>query len=151
MSQTMQRRDRIIPWYFVMFFAVIALVNGVMIHLALKTHTGTVTEHPYEKGLAYNQVVAAEAKQESLGWNGAISYSKGLLHFSLYDKAKRQLVPQDAKAIITRPTQSGMDFTVMLKGENTPVHFPAPGIWDVRVEAVASGQHYQQVKRVVIE
>lgn len=144
-------RDRIIPWYFVMFFVVIALVNAVMVTLALRTHTGTVTAHPYEKGLAYNKIVAAAQQQQALGWKGRIDYRQGALHFSLQDRNQRPLIPEKATATLTRPTQSGMDFTAPLTGEATPVTFPAKGLWEVRVDALNAGVHYQQTRRIVVE
>ncbi|MEQ1705902.1 MAG: FixH family protein, partial [Rickettsiales bacterium] len=70
-------------WYFVAFFGFIAAVNAVMVTLAIRTHSGVVTEHPYEKGLAYNQVVEAEKNQQKLGWNGDVKYENGNLYFSL--------------------------------------------------------------------
>jgi nitrogen fixation protein FixH len=147
----MQPRDKIIPWYFVMFFALIFLVNGVMVTLAIRSHTGTVTEHPYEKGLAYNRVVEAEERQEALGWRGDMQYADGILSFALRDKNGRNIAPEKGIVVISRPTQAGMDFTVPLAGAQTPLHFPERGLWEVRIEAEASGQRYQQAQRVVAE
>jgi nitrogen fixation protein FixH len=138
-------------WYFVAFFGFIAAVNAVMVTLAVHTHSGTVTDHPYEKGLAYNKVVDAETKQEALGWKGTIDYKSGALHFELRDKNNQPLAWEKAIATITRPTQQGMDFTVELKGSGTLIDFPARGLWEVRVHAEHAGDHYQQSKRIVLE
>jgi nitrogen fixation protein FixH len=143
-------RDKMIPWYFVMFFAFIALVNGVMVTLALRTHTGTVTDHPYEKGLAYNAVVEAAEAQQVLGWSSTITYHAEQLHFTLHDKTGKMLTPTQATAHLSRPTQAGMDFEVPLKNGLAAVKFPLSGQWDVRVDATANGQHYQQTQRLVI-
>ena len=140
-----------VGWYFVAFFGLIAAVNAVMMTLAIRTHSGIVTEHPYEKGLAYNQVVAAKQKQEALGWKGSINYKNGLLSFDLHDKNNNIITPEKTTAIITRPTQQGMDFTVELKGAKTPVSFPENGLWEVRVDAEHEGVHYQQSKRIVVQ
>ena len=138
-------------YYFLTFFGFVAAVNAVMVTLAVRTHSGLVTDHPYEKGLAYNRVVAAEAAQEKLGWKDKISYANGNLHFTLKDKEGNPLAPASATATITRPTEQGMDFTAELNGEETPVTFPAKGVWDVRVDAVVEGKHFQQTERIVIE
>ena len=138
-------------WYFVAFFGFIAAVNAVMVTLAIRTHSGVVTEHPYEKGLAYNQVVDAEKKQAAIGWKGAINYKNGWLNFELHDKDNRLLAWEKATATITRPTQQGMDFTLELKAAKTAVKFPANGLWEVRVDAMHEGVHYQQSKRIVVE
>ncbi len=138
-------------WYFVAFFGLVVSVNAVMVTLAIRTHSGIVTEHPYEKGLAYNQVVEAEKQQEALGWKGIINYKNNALFFDLRDQNNQAITPERTTATITRPTQQGMDFTIELKNTETPVDFPAKGLWEVRVDAVHEGVHYQQSKRIVVE
>ncbi len=138
-------------WYFVTFFGFIAAVNAVMITLAVRTYSGAVTEHPYEKGLAYNQVVEAEQKQEALGWKGSIDYKNSVLRFTLLDKNNHPIHAQKVSATIVRPTRQGMDFSVDLKDAETPVNFPAKGSWEIRVDAVHENVHYQQSKRIIVE
>ena len=145
-------------WYFVAFFGFIAAVNTVMVTLAIRTHSGIVTDHPYEKGLAYNRVVEAEKKQQELGWKSVIELrhsraggNKLVLYFELKDKAGAIISPDKATATITRPTQSGMDFTLELKGAETAVEFPAKGVWEVRVDAQHGSVHYQQSRRIVVQ
>lgn len=50
------------------FFGVIFAVNGWFLYSALSTHTGVVAVEPYRKGLAYNDRIAAEDRQNALGW-----------------------------------------------------------------------------------
>ncbi|MCC7260727.1 MAG: FixH family protein [Alphaproteobacteria bacterium] len=155
MSSTMQSRDKWIPRYFVLFFAFIALVNGVMVWLAVNTHTGLVTEHPYEKGLAYNQVVNAEQAQEALGWGGNIAFDKHMLTFTLLDRTGAAVAADRVTAHFMRPTQEGMDFDVTLspvadgmwQAEVTPPH---NGLWEVRVYAEQGSNRFQQAKRIVV-
>jgi nitrogen fixation protein FixH len=142
---------RRVGWYFIAFFGIVLVVNAVMVTLAIRTHSGVVTEHPYEKGLAYNQVIIAEEKQESRGWKGTIDYDNGMLNFALYDKNKQPLNWESASATITRPTQQGMDFVRELKSPATLITFPANGLWLVRVDAKHAGVHYQQSKRIVVQ
>ena len=138
-------------WYFVAFFGFVAAVNAVMVILAIRTHSGVVTEHPYEKGLAYNQVVEAEEAQDKLGWKGTINYKDGVLHFDLRDKKNQPINPDKPTATVTRPTQSGMDFMVELSGAETRVSFPEKGLWEVRINASVGDKKYQQSKRIVVE
>jgi nitrogen fixation protein FixH len=138
-------------FYFVAFFGFIAAVNAVMVTIAIRTHSGVVTQHPYEKGLSYNKVVEAEKKQQELGWNGKIDYKDGMLIFVLKDKNNNAITPEKITANITRPTQSGVDFSLELNNTQTPVNFPAKGLWQVRVDAVYQGLHYQRIKRIVVE
>jgi nitrogen fixation protein FixH len=137
-------------WYFVAFFGLIASVNAVMATLAIRTHAGVVTEHPYEKGLAYNAVVKAQNKQAALGWTSELYYNNSALHFTLRDKNNHPIMPEKATATITRPTQKGLDFVVELKSEATSISFPAHGLWHVQVDATHAGMHYQQRKRIVV-
>lgn len=150
-SSGMQRRDKLIPLYFVAFFAVVALVDGVMATLAIRTQTGLVTDHAYEKGIAYNQLIAAEEKQEALGWKSTLRMENGKLIFNLKDAQGNALLPERAQAHFMRPTQANMDFEVSLQGAATPVAFPAKGLWDVRVYATMRGVTYQQTQRLVVE
>lgn len=137
--------------YFVAFFGLVAMVNAVMVTLAIRTNSGVVTEHPYEKGLAYNKIIDAEKKQEALGFNNTLNYKDGILHFELRDKNNKVITPETSTATITRPTMQGMDFVVELKGAGTAIDFPAKGLWEVRVNAKIDGNDYQQSKRIVIE
>lgn len=137
--------------YFLFFFLFIIAVNSVMVTLAVKTHTGIVTEHPYEKGLAYNKVIEAEQKQEALGWNSNIEYKNGSLFFTLHDKNGTIIKPEKTIATITRPTQAGMDFSVELTGGTANIAFPAKGLWEIRVDSYYQNNNYQKIKRIVVE
>lgn len=144
-------KGRTIFFYFLAFFGTIATVDAVMVTLAIRTHTGTVTEHPYEKGLAYNTVVNAQANQEKLGWRGTITVTKNRVAFVLFDDSNKLIKPDFIKAHFSRPTQAGMDFEVELNHGEAQVSFPAKGSWEVRIFASIGDKKYQQVKRVVIE
>ncbi len=138
-------------FYFFMFFGFIATVNAAMIILATRTHPGIVTEHPYEKGLAYNKIVNAETEQEKSGWHGDISLRGQDIIFSLRDAQNKIITPNQATAIISRPTQAGMDFEVKLSYGEAQVSFPEKGLWEVRVFANIDDKEYQQAKRLVIQ
>lgn len=146
----LSRRDRMIPWYFVIFFMVLAIVDGVMATLAVRTQTGLVTDHPYEKGLAYNRTISAADKQRALGWKGDVHYANGKLFFILQDAKGNTLKPQHISATIMRPTQAKLDFSLELQTGGTSVTFPQPGLWEVEVNAQVDGTNYQQSQRIVV-
>lgn len=50
------------------FFLFVGAVNGVMIYKALKTFSGEVVAHPYERGLAYNSDIARAREQAARDW-----------------------------------------------------------------------------------
>lgn len=151
MSQTTPFRDRIIPWYFVIFFVFLAIINGIMVTLAFDSFSGLVTEHPYEKGIAYNKVVEAAKKQAALGWHGRVSYENNAITYTLTDATKKPMVTKKATAYFSRPTQAGMDFSVPLTGETTAVTFPAQGLWEVRVVAETDEHSFQHSERIIVK
>jgi len=53
---------------FVGFFLLVFAVNGVMIYKAVKTFSGEVVAHPYERGLAYNRDIASAREQAMRDW-----------------------------------------------------------------------------------
>ncbi len=158
-TSVQQRRDKRIPYYFVAFFVGLALVDGIMVTLAIRTQTGTVTEHPYEKGLAYNKVVDAANAQAELGWSGDIQFTpstlgslSGIITIHLQDKTSQRLTPDAASIHFTRPTQAGMDFTVdMGNSAQHSLAFPVKGLWEARLFIRHQGTDYQTSKRMVIE
>ena len=136
---------------FAAFFGITALVNAYMVTEALKTHSGLATDHPYEKGLAYNQVVQAEEAQEHLQWKSDISYTHGVLKVTLTDKHGAALKPSSLHARFYRPSTAGMDFERDLKPEGDAITFPAPGLWEVRIFATVGDHSFQHAKRLTIE
>lgn len=160
-SSASARDARIVRRYFIIFFLVLVAVQAVLITLATRTHRGLVTDHPYEKGLAYNEVVQAAAQQEALGWKDELTFSngktsQGVLRFLLRDASGVLLKPQSVTVQAMRPTQEGMDFTADMALDpsgkaQANVTFPVTGLWDLRVIATVDGQPYQQSKRVVVE
>ncbi len=69
---------RYIPWIYVIGMLVVIAVNGSLIYYAMSTWPGMAATHPYEEGVAYNRELAAEARQEALGWNFEIRLRRGL-------------------------------------------------------------------------
>ena len=161
MTNNMQPRDRLIPWYFVAFFIFLTIIYTIMATIAIRTQTGVVAKHPYEQGLAYNKIVDASQKQEQLGWAGEIGFSAGAgnsgkINFTIKDKSGASLKPENVIAKITRPTQDGMDFEVELAHEKSgafasEVKFPLAGLWEIRIFVKDGDNNYQQSKRVVLQ
>ena len=148
-------KDRLIPWYFVMAFAVVFAVNGVFVYLATSTNQGVVTENPYEKGLAYDVALAEKRAQEALGWQGEITYDEGLLRFTLSDAAGQPISGATISAHIERPIEKGIATEQPLT-ESTPgvyeaeLPFPAQGQWDITISSLWKKQYHQTRKRLVV-
>lgn len=149
--------DRYIPWMIVGFFLVVAFFDGIFVYLATSTHTGVVTDHAYQRGLDYNDTVAAANKQENLGWETSLDLvANSTLMLSLKDDSAAPINGARVYAEVMRPTQDGFDFEVPLEpsgaGEySAPVDFPMVGQWDVRVFVEWKQEQYQLNKRLVVK
>lgn len=155
MSATLSGR-RVFLW-FAAFFVFIAVINAVMITLALRTHSGLVTDHAYEKGLAYNDTIAKAKAQQALGWKVALTETAGELEVQAVDGAGNPLILDEVSAQLTRPTgqadDNAMAFTADADGAvwRSVRALPANGVWDVRLTLVQGTDRYQHVERVVVE
>lgn len=148
--------DKYIPWYFVAFFVVLAILDGIFVYLATTSHTGVVEENHYERGLAYNDRVAAIEAQEALGWTTGITFmDEGRVLFEASDEAGAPIEDASVEAQFVRPTQDGSDFMLSL-GEIQPGLYGAEakalhaGQWEIRVFVEWKQQQYQTSKRVVV-
>ncbi|MDH3596413.1 MAG: FixH family protein [Rhodospirillales bacterium] len=149
------------PWVFFAMFAVVFAANGVLVVFAFGSWTGLETRGAYEKGLAYNDTLAAAREQAALDWQVGITLAPGddgrvRLEATFRDRSGRPPRLTAVTARLIRPTHSGHDLVLPLaKLENgrygTETVFPLPGQWDVRVRAEHAGGSYQATRRVVVE
>jgi nitrogen fixation protein FixH len=149
------------PWVFFAMFAVVIAANGVLVFFAVGSWTGLETDGAYEKGVAYNETLAAARAQAALGWQVEVEVvSRGAgrvrLEVTFRDRNGRPLRLNAVTARLVRPTHSGHDLRLPLArlevgryGAETIV--PLPGQWDVRVLAEHGGGSYQASRRVVVE
>ena len=146
--------DRWIPWMFVGCFVIVIAVNVFMMTVAIKTNGGTVTDHAYENGLAYNQTLAASDKQKALGWTSQIELKNHRLTLHLTDKTGQPVTQAKVKLTWMREVQSGYDRTTSLtetdKGLYTAdVSLPLPGQWDTYVEVLRGSDTYRTKKTII--
>ena len=144
----MRESDKWIPWFFVAFFVVIALVNGIFIYFAITSFTGVVTDHAYEKGLAYNEMLDKARQQGQLHLIQKASYEADTLRWRLADKNNEPLVNAKVSAHIMRPSRVGFDFDIVLVHQGggvyeAPVNLPLMGRWRAELEAQWKAQTYQ--------
>lgn len=151
-----KKSDKWIPWYFVAFFAGLAILNVIFIIIAVSTHRGVVTENAYEKGINYNKTIAEAQRQEELGWKGDINFNRSALSFTLKDSSGNFIADADVAAYLFRVAEAGSDFTLPLAyvGNGryyTDIIFPFKGQWDIRIIAKWQEQKYQQTRRIVVK
>lgn len=118
--------------YFFLFFGVIVAVNAVFIIKALETHSGVVTERPYEKGLAFNKILEKARAQPDI--NHKILYAEGVLRWEF------PIENADVIAVIVRPIKDGYDFEIPLEYVGDGVYqgkpqLPHLGAWTVKLKA----------------
>lgn len=129
---------RIVLFSFIAFFVVVAAVNIVFIRYALSSHSGLVTEHPYEKGLAYNQLLADAKAEPVLKDSLVYDTHTGVVSWQAKDMQGKALTKAQVTAKFIRPVRSGYDFEITLK-ESAPgfyegqPSFPLKGRWQVEL------------------
>jgi nitrogen fixation protein FixH len=147
--------------YFFTAFIVVAGVNVFFVYKAVTTHTGEVTDNPYQRGLAYNRTLAAAAEEENLGWIPRMRVNKkapGVYDISLHvsDKNGKALIFGSIQGSIRRPLNAENDvvanFSPREGGDyNAHVLLPFPGQWEVDVVMKSDNQSFHFVKRVVVQ
>lgn len=102
------------------FFGIVFAVNGVMLVMALSTHSGLVATEPYRKGLRYNERIAADEAQSRLGWTSDVEVSAGArrLVVRLADRDGRAVDGAKIVAVVGRPSTTREDMTLALAPES---------------------------------
>jgi nitrogen fixation protein FixH len=150
-----------VPMMFIAGFMVVIGVNATLIFFAQDTFSGLDTASPYERGLDYNNTLAAEAAQERLGWDYQASISGGsgterTLQIQLSDHEGRPLNDLTLQAYLVRPSSQSLDLTIAPRpagdGSYAAVFaLPAPGQWELRVVARGKDVAWQHSERLFVK
>ncbi|MBC8159300.1 MAG: FixH family protein [Alphaproteobacteria bacterium] len=152
------------PWIFVGGMVLVALVNGIMIFIALDTWTGLETEGHYRKGLNYNQNLAAADAQMQREWrfdlvwkalDGSQNTREIEMRAHFFDRHGKALNDLNVTALLVRPTHEGFDFEVPMQAQGNGAYLataslPLAGQWNVRVHALRDGEVFQEVRRLQV-
>lgn len=119
------------------FFGVMLIVNGAFVYFALSTLNGTAANNAYRSGLDYNRTIAEAARQDELGWRGAVGIvtaADGIktLRLEITDRAGAPVDGLVVAGALGRPATAGEDLAIAL------VRL-APGAYAAPLEGVASG------------
>ena len=144
------------PYYIIVFFVILIILDSIFVYLATSTHRGFVTENAYNQGLNYNKIIEATKKQNNLNWKSKIIYQNGFLNFSLENEKKDSFDGATVTAFLIRPTQTGYDFSIKLEKQSDGnyqkfVKFPLIGQWDVKILVIWNNHKYQTTKRILIK
>lgn len=150
-ATALHKRDKWIPRYFILFFLVIAATDAVMVTLAVRTHTGVVTENAYEKGLAYNALLKEAQDQESLGIHHKSVYENGTLSWRLTDADGQPVENAEVTVMFYRAARAGSDFGANMTDDGDGVYtltpsLPAKGEWTARMKAVWKDKDGQEIQ-----
>ncbi len=150
-----------VPMMFIAAFLVVIAVNGALIFFAQDTFSGLETQHAYERGLQYNQALAAEAAQQDLGWRYEATISdetdgRHVLRIRMTDAEGRPLNDLKIDAYLVRPSNAGLDFALSPQSAGdgryvTTFSLPAPGQWDLRLVAHRGDIAWQQSTRLFVK
>ncbi len=159
--QRLSRGDRWIPWLFVAGMAVVVVVNGGLVYFALHSYPGLVADHAYERGLAYNRVLAAEARQEAMGWQVAATLTRpqsqpgqGELLLTVTDQASHPIADLAVTGSLFRPLEASAPIPIVLSyigsgRYRTVVPLPAPGQWELKASLQGAAGDYQLSRRLI--
>ncbi len=142
--------------YFLMFFGSISMVDAFFVYSAISTHTGVVTENPYEKGLAYNKILEQAKQQKNINVISTQVYENGVLSMTLHDRDGRAIENAAITAKIIQPIKNGKSKDVILEysgnGLYTVVFQDAVvGHWRAHLEAIWNNQDYQKTIELTVQ
>lgn len=155
------RRALWIPGLFVLGFLIVIAVNGVLIFTSIHSFSGLETESAYERGLHYNQALAAAAANAQTGWRAeprvlAGSAGERKLEIAITDRGGAPVTELKVEAYLVRPTTAGMDTALALtdlgSGRYSAAFTPkALGNWELRLQARRGDVSWQQVQRIFLQ
>jgi nitrogen fixation protein FixH len=145
--------------FFGMFFVIFA-ANAAMVGVALDSWRGLVTTDAYDKGVAYQQAIEAEKREQALGWSVDLSVDspqpkRADVLISLTDDQGQPLDADRVRVGFVRPTQEGYDslhtLTALGGGKFAKsVELPLKGLWELRIEAEKGADAYRVSRRITL-
>ncbi len=153
------------PWIFVAAMVVVIAVNALMATLAVRTFPGLQTEDAYNKGLRYNDTLAAGREQAKRGWrmdieitpkaHAADAAREAEVKLAFVDRDGQPLDRLNVEAAMIRPAAGGFDRTLNLDHRGSGVYvgtvtLPLAGQWDAHVTARRDTDTFEATRRLFI-
>ena len=76
----------------------------MLIFAAIDTFTGVTTGRAYDRGRAYNHVLAEAARQDALGWTDGVTLSAGVLRVVVRDREGNPVAGR-LEGVLRRPVE----------------------------------------------
>lgn len=150
---------RWVPWVIVAGFAIVVLVNGIMVYFALESFSGLTAGDYYQRGLHYNRVIAAEQKQEKLHWQVQLAFNetgdkRGRVSLYATDADGQPINNAIVNVRIERPVQAGHDMylTLAAAGDGlyaADVDLPFRGQWEILAQIKHRSNLFTAARRIV--
>jgi nitrogen fixation protein FixH len=123
------------------FFGVVVVVNLLLAFYANWTWTGLVVENSYVASQEYNGFIAAERRQEALGWTARFSHDAAGVVFAMTTREGAPVAGLKVVVTMGRPTHEGED-RVLALSETAPGVYGADialptGLWEAKLVATA--------------
>lgn len=123
------------------FFGVMIAVNAVFLYFALTTFNGLESPNAYERGLRYNEVLAAEKAQAALGWKHELTLDKdGALRLAVRDAEGSPVTRLAISGEVGRPVHRQNDISLTFEEIEPGIYLArnaaeATGAWIASIEA----------------
>ncbi|MCI5047851.1 MAG: FixH family protein [Aquisalinus sp.] len=132
----------------IIFFAIIASVNAVMVTLAVRSFPGEEQKKSYMQGLQYNEVLAEREAQASLGWQAMLVDGTDLpannttIRLRLSNAQGQILEHMKISATLGRPATDERDIEPVFIQTTDNIYLAqidglSSGIWDLKAVATA--------------
>lgn len=152
------RRSRYIPWLFVLGFAIVVAVNGTMIWFAVGSFSGLYTPKPRDRGLRFNDVVAAGQARDALGWHVEPRWQPELdrLEIDVSDRNGAPLTGAVVTVELVRPAEKRPPLDIAMTEVDAGRHagykvLSAHGNWDLDIVVERDGQRFAQTRRMFLK
>ncbi|WP_112061352.1 FixH family protein [Hyphomonas pacifica] len=141
-------KGRHVLMYFMGFFGLMFVVNGIFLEKAITSFPGEDVEKSYLQGLNYNSTLAARQAQSELGWQAQAGLEDGVVRFHLEDAKGNTLSTMHVGALLKHAANATLDTPIELSSigngdyvADLPVELPA-GKWTLQatVQAEAEGE-----------
>lgn len=157
-TQDAAQRSRYIPWLFVLGFAIVVAVNGTMIWFAVGSFSGLYTPKPRDRGLHFNDVVAAGQARDALGWHVEPRWRPEIdqLEIDVSDRDGTPLTGAQVTVELVRPAEKRAPFGIAMTTVEGGRHagyavLPAHGNWDLDIVVERDGQRFAQTRRMFLK
>jgi nitrogen fixation protein FixH len=140
----------------VIILGLTAVIGAIFI--GVKSFDGVVTDHPYEKGLLWDET---ERKRSELGWrveiqNTEFTTGDNTVVIFVLDRNNMPLAHAEASLSISRPATATFNkkFDIILISDgmfSARLNFPVFGYWDIRISVSSGGESLLFEKRVFVK